>query len=1024
VLTVAVLGEVEVRRDGELLPVPSGKTTDLLVRLALDAGTRVRADVLLDELWAAPTGRNTLQSKVSQLRRALGDPALVAAAGDGYALAVEPGCVDAYRVVDLAAGATAAWEHSDPSTALALASEGGALFTGGVLVGAGDWAAPHRVRLEEVRLGLLEVEMAARVELGSGGDVVGDLEALVRDQPMREALWASLITALYRAGRQADALATYSRVRTLLVEELGVEPGPELRTLERDVLRQSVTLGSRRRGSSTVPGNLPEAASTLVGRADDVAALASALDDHRLVTVVGTAGVGKTRLALEVAHSLTAPGGVWLVRLDEADLSADLSRVVAETLHVRGGEHALAERLSGAQTVLVLDNAEHLLDEVAALAGRLLAAAPRLRILATSQAALGIDTETVHRLEPLPMSEAVELFTSRVETARGHQSLDPDTAPVIEEVCRSLDGLPLALELAAARARSLSLEDIATRLDDRFTLLRDPGSHRPERSRALASAIAWSYRLLFPDDQRALWALSCFAGTATLGALEHVLVALGVPPATVLDTVGRLVDRSLVAVDLGGDGSLRYRLLDSIRAYASDRLQESGELPAAATAQAAWCAETADWCDAHIRGADQPRCLTIARAERANIDGALAWCARHDPVLGARTAIGFGWTWVVLGDGTAGAERIRGAVAGTVPDRERATALLLAGWLEASAGNVLLAQADLDSALALAEDLDDDLLIADTRRHQAFLAIQQGRPQEVLARAAASLSTYRSRALPWQTAGSLLLAAFGALMLGDTAAATRDATEARSLLVTLDDMWGRVHAEAMLGGIGQAEHRYDDATKALRSAAELSQQLGFVGQAALHLATLGRVQQRTRDIESASDSFERAIADAGASGDGRLQATARLDLARLHRSKGDHASAVRLLEVNQRWYAHAGGGEGALLNRCILAAETGDVAALHRALAQARGIANNEVAVLALDALAAVAAAAGDADVADGLLAESDALVPTVAHLVDDLDRHDRNRARALLHDAADRPGRVPGPEYVDAMARQSDGGR
>jgi hypothetical protein len=309
--------------------------------------------------------------------------------------------------------------------------------------------------------------------------------------------------------------------------------------------------------------------------------------------------------------------------------------------------------------------------------------------------------------------------------------------------------------------RSLSVRDIARRVHDRFTLLADPTSARPQRSRALVSAIAWSYDLLFPDDQRGLWALACFPGGASLDATEHVMAALGVPSASVLDTISRLVARSMVNVDEADDGSVRYRLLDSIRAYAADRLRETGQSGAAFAAHADWYATTAAWCDAHVRGDRQPECLAIARAERANIDAALSWCAAHDPELGVRIANGFGWSWVVLGDGTGGAGRVRGALGPSTPARDRALGLLVAGWLEASAGNLDRAEADLDSALALADDLDDAVLRADTQRHRAFLRIQQGRPQDVLACAATSLETYRRLSLPWETAGDLVLAAYG-----------------------------------------------------------------------------------------------------------------------------------------------------------------------------------------------------------------------------------------------------------------------
>ena len=477
----------------------------------------------------------------------------------------------------------------DLSAALEAARTALTLFQGEPLVHAGDWAGPHRTRLTEVRMGLLEEVMAARVDLGSGGDVVGELEALVEQYPLREGLWTSLIKALYRAGRQVDALSAFTRVRTLLVEELGIEPGEGLQALEQRVLRQSPELMTIPPGQSVAtPGNLPVLTSSLVGRRAEITELASLSQEHRLVTVVGPAGVGKTRLAVEVARGLSPAGGVWMVRLDSADESSNIAEIVQGVLHVIGGDQALVERLNGAETVLVFDNCEQVVEVVGAFAEQLLNGAPRVRFLTTSQVPLGLDGELVYRLEPLSSEDSVSLFAERAQAMRRQFTLDEITTGVVEEVCRSLDGLPLAIELAAARIRSLSVLDIARRLEDRFALLQDPSSHRPQRSRALVSAIAWSYDLLFPDDQRGLWALSCFAGDASLEATELVLSSLGVPRPTVLDTITRLVDRSLVSADVAPDSSIRYRLLDSIQAYAHARLQESGQAPPAEAAHAAW----------------------------------------------------------------------------------------------------------------------------------------------------------------------------------------------------------------------------------------------------------------------------------------------------------------------------------------------------------------------------------------------------------------------------------------------------
>jgi predicted ATPase/DNA-binding SARP family transcriptional activator len=1026
-LIVGVLGPLEVWRDGRPLWVPSGKTTEVLVRLALDAGQFVSAERLIDDLWgeaAAGTAKNTLQSKVSQLRRALGDPALVSSGRGGYILALDPDGVDALRVVSLAAIASAARRSGDAAAALEAATEALALFRGEILAdaGDGDWVHPHRAHLDEVRLGLVEDQAAARVDLGAGTEVIAELEWLVGQHPLREGLWSSLIIALYRAGRQADALAAGQRVRQLLVEELGIEPGETLRDLEVQILRQSSALDAAPPAGGTadpvlVVGNLPTLSTPLVGRAGDLTAIGGLLGDSRLVTLAGPAGIGKTRIALEAVRSLHPAGGVWLIRLEAADATSSIQRLVAETLQLTGGEQTLLDRLTGAETVLVLDNCEHVLDGVADLATRLLDHAPPLRIVATSQAPLGVDGEATYVLEPLPLSDSAALFADRAARVRRRFALDDDTTATVQALCRSLDGLPLAIELAAARVKSLSVQEIAQRLDDRFSLLQDPTSRRPARRRALAAAIAWSYDLLFPDDQRGLWALSCFSGGATLGAAEHVLTALGVPGSTAIDVLGRLADRSMVSVETADDGTTRYRLLDSIRAFAGDRLQDAGLADDAAAAHAAWFAQAADRCAATIRGPAQPDCLALVRAERANIDTALAWAARHDPQLGLRLANGFGWTWVVLGDGVAGAARVRNALEAArdhATPGERATALLLAGWLEASAGNVGQAQDDLDGALAAAEGLGDDRLRADTHRHLAFLRIQQGRPQEVLEAAGRSLAFYRERGLPWETAASLLLGAFGSIMLGDTPSATSDATEAVQLLTPIEDAWGMVHAEAMLGAIANAEHRFADAAAALTRAAALSKTLGFVGQAALHLTTLGRVQQRSGARTQALDTLARAIQAATTGGDLRIAATARIHLARGLRNAGDATAARVLLEENHRWYRASGGGDGALLTRCLLAAlsvQRDAVAAvrdLHSVLDEAYQHHDLETQTLALDGLARAAAAHGDIARAAQLLQEADGLHTQVQHTLDDADRLDAQAVRAALDTRARNHARRP----------------
>lgn len=590
---MAVLGPVEVRRDGQVVPVPSGKSAEVLVRLALEAGVLVRADRILDDLWATtgpPTAKNTLQSKVSQLRRALGDISSITGGHGGYRLAVDPDAVDALRLIDLSAASTELLRTGQPAAALTASNDALAMFHGDALPDAGesDWALTHRTRFEQVRAGLHEDNVAARVQLGGGNDVIGRLEDLIGQYPLRETLWFWLITALYLNGRQADALAAYSRVRASLIEELGVEPGPKLRGLERQVLAQDLRpvaaqvqssassaviqqVETRSATTSTAaptaaaardrtvpatsgalagappgPGNLPRVSGPLIGRVDEVDLVRRLINDRRLVTLIGPPGVGKTRLAIEVAQLSSTPGGAWLLRLDAVNAPAPLTPVLAELLNLPD-EPAIIERLAAPGTLLIFDNCEHVVDAAADLVSRLLDTAPGLTVLATSQQPLGVEDEMCFPVDPLTEAAAVALFVRRATEIRPRFSVD-DGSSSVESLCRSLDGLPLAIELAAARVKSLSVQEISRRLDHRFTLLQDPTSRRPERRRALAAAIGWSYDLLFPDDQRGLWALSCFAGGAPLAAAEHVLSALAVPPAAAMDVVGRLVDRSLVQV--------------------------------------------------------------------------------------------------------------------------------------------------------------------------------------------------------------------------------------------------------------------------------------------------------------------------------------------------------------------------------------------------------------------------------------------------------------------------------------------
>lgn len=1009
-LTLAVLGPVAVRRDGALLRVPAGKTGELLVRLALEAGKPLRSQRLLEDLWPdLPQGAspNTLQSKASRLRGALGEPGVLPGDGLGYTLRVPPDSVDAVHVLRLAGQAGSLRAAGDPAAALALCEQGLALFQGDVLPSAVDapWALPYRVRLESTRLDLAEGRLSAKAALGAASDLVGELEELVTAHPLRESLWVLLVAALYRSGRQGDALAAAARVRRQLADELGIDPGPELQRLEQQVLQQDPALVAPRETTALVDarrpsGNLPLHAGTLVGRSGDVDRLVRLLGEQRLVTVTGPAGVGKSRLAVEGSRRCSPPGGAWLARLETASDTTGVWQRLADALRIDvPTPTSVIDRLEHADALLVLDGCEHVVGAVGDVLGVLLAAAPRVRFVATSQVPLRVGGEALLEVRPLDLTASVALFTDRA-TAHLGEDHGPEALRTIEEVCRSLDGLPLAIELAAARTRVLPLHEIARRLEDRFALLRDPTSPLPLRQSTLRAALSWSYDLLFPDDQRGLWALGTFTGGAPLLAVEDVLAALDVPRGAALDVVARLVDRSLAIPDVGSPGGPRYHLLDSVRALSRERLRDAGLTDAAAAAHAAWFADAAERARIGVRGAEQPEHLALARAERANIDAALAWCDSHAPELGLRIALGFGWTWVVLGTGIEGAHKVRAALDAAAAAREddRAAAWILCGWFEAAGGSLERAAQDLQRAIAIG----DARAGAIARLHLAFVHTQAGRPAEALEVLAACRPVLQRFGQVWEEGAGWLLEAWAQIASGRPAEGRAACERALSLLRPQGDGWALAHAEGLLGELAGVEHRYADATAHLRHAAEAAGRLGLEAAHAHHLLNLGLAQQAGGDSRASRDTLQQAADVSAACGDVRTWALARARLAQVMRGAGESAVALEIATSAADALREVGGGDGAGLSAFLVAALGADASApaayegLEGVLEEAGSAGDVEVQVLALDALALLDAVVGHVDRAVARMAEADALT-AAAPLRWARDDVDRVRARAEL---------------------------
>ena len=603
-LELRILGPIEAVRDGEPVDLGTAKERALMALLALNANRVVSAEHLADDLWGGEPpaqAATTLRVYVSHLRKALAgidgeSEGVIKTRRPGYLLELPGSAIDASQFDEACARARMAASAGDNRRAAALYREALDLWRGRALADVADqaFARSEAVRLEEARLAALEDLIAADLALGRHAELVGELDALTKGHPLRERLWAHRITALYRSGRQADALAAYRELRERLVDELGIDPSAELQELERKILAQDPSLPSGVPRPPEPQIHLPTYRTAFFGRENEIASLARDLQDHQLVTVTGVGGCGKTRLAVEVASRLADqfPDGVFFVDLGAISDPDVVPNVVSTTLGMASGGMAggsprpilteISDRLRGCAALALLDNCEHLLDASAEVAETILESSPGIRVIASSREALGIEGERVLTVPSLGLpdergpleADSVRLFVDRASAARADFQLDSDNVEAVVDICQRLDGIPLAIELAAARVTHLSPRQIADRLSDRFRLLTG-GRRRIQRQQTLQAALDWSYELLPQDERTLLRRLAVFPSDFSLEAAENV--AGWDLSALTLDLLGSLVSKSLLGTVVSADGVVRYRLAETLRLYAEERLAEAGE---------------------------------------------------------------------------------------------------------------------------------------------------------------------------------------------------------------------------------------------------------------------------------------------------------------------------------------------------------------------------------------------------------------------------------------------------------------
>jgi len=1075
---------------------------------------------------------NALQSLVSRLRTALrqggaGDR-LIESHPAGYRLAVARRDVDAAAFEALAQEGSQALASGDAVTAGRALREALGAWRGPALADAAGarFAAGPAARLEELRTRAALDLIEAGLLMGEGDGLIGELRAIIAADPVAERPRGLLMRALYAAGRQAEALAVYTEARDLLSSELGVDPSPQLAQIHLGVLRQDLEGGSRggpppdetppagpadlfSAAERSVPPGPPagprpvavrKPLTSFVGRDEDVSRVVKMLAEGRLVTLTGPGGAGKTRLAIEIAARLAAdspagPGGtaapgqaaqVWLVELTPVTDPGEVPSAVLSALGIRESPviahsgtgqfglpadpvQRLAAVLGQRHDLLILDNCEHIVAAVAALADQVLAGCPGVRVLATSREPLRIAGEALWPVPPLPVPPlpvppapapgpkapgraadgtgedepvtqvagyaSVRLLADRAAAVRPDFRVDAGNAADVARICRALDGMPLAIELAAARLRTLSAAQLAERLDARFELLTGGSRTAVPRHQTLRAVVDWSWDLLSGPEQVLARRLAVFPGGATLTSAEEVCQDAALPAEAILPALFGLVEKSFLVV--GSDAEPRYRMLETIRAYCAGRLADAGEADQARRAFATHLAQLAERADPLLRGAGQYTWIRRLTVEQDNIHTALRWAIdRGEVELALRFGQALGWFWLLRGQRRESAALSReilavSADADRTPDVVRARAvcaltILNSNWSIAEAREPLVEAEPLMTAAPAAGDRPPHPLVV---VGAVMLALYEQRDPD---RALDLLTAQFESADPWTRAGARLMHAFNSMALGRLGDVAREIAAGLAGFEAIGDRWGMALALVGQAELAALEGDHARAIAALERAVDLSGELTDWEDTAQMYASLAKSRSRLGDHRGALADLARAERSAREQGESESDLWIRYVHAELAWLRGEVAESGR---ISQRLDARMAGRDTTMIGgfraqvqiRGALAGiRSGDAAAgragLAAALRLARESQERSTVAVVVDGVAAAVLWADDSPAS----AERAAVLLGAAHSIRGVFDHSsldapqaRDGARRVLggeaFDAAYRRGRELG--YAEAVS-------